>query len=122
MFALAIPVIGVLAAIAIPAYQDYTQRAHVSMALVDTLGASAGQLGGRAVAVEPLVADGGSTVRWVCGLAAYPADDGVEASTDAYPADYTTVDSNHLPSSCRNRPAACVSARSAARRNRSRGR
>lgn len=145
----AVPVLGIMAAIAIPAYQDYSSRAHVAQAMAETSplkiayaehvaesGAppdaaeqlnfapirgerarielaqglilisfdanAAGGLGGKQVALEPIIdAASGYEVRWLCGQQAPPAHSEWRRPAERSAADATTVRPALLPASCR---------------------
>jgi len=145
----ALPMLGILAAIAIPAYQDYTSRAHVAQAMAESSplkiayaehvadsgappdaaalagfapiqserariaferglllirfsDAAAGGLGGKQVALEPIIdAASGFEVRWLCGQQAPPAHSEWRRPAELGAADATTVRAAMLPASCR---------------------
>ena len=122
-----VAIIGILAAIAIPAYQDYTIRAQVTeglnlsgplkaaiaesyanngtCSLQRTNGAitiTYGNKANTAIAAKNLginpVPNANGDISWVCGFATYTAPTGAPAAPTAIT---TTLLAKHLPSSCR---------------------
>ncbi|EMT6812655.1 pilin, partial [Neisseria gonorrhoeae] len=82
-----IAIVGILAAVALPAYQDYTARAQVSEAI--------------------LLAEGqkSAVTEYYLNNGKWPADNGAaKAGTDAVTADTTgtKIETKHLPSTCRD--------------------
>lgn len=126
-----VAIIGILASIALPAYQDYTKRAHVSEGLSLASGAktavaeyystnaawpsnntdaglaSASDISGTAV-TEVAVSTGGvikakfnAKVEADKVLALKPTDNGGAIQWDCKPSAGTTVNAKYLPSKCR---------------------
>ncbi|ENX8734217.1 pilin, partial [Neisseria gonorrhoeae] len=81
-----IAIVGILAAVALPAYQDYTARAQVSEAI--------------------LLAEGqkSAVTEYYLNNGKWPADNAKDADDDAVTADGTgtKIDTKHLPSTCRD--------------------
>ncbi|EPI7255012.1 pilin [Neisseria gonorrhoeae] len=84
-----IAIVGILAAVALPAYQDYTARAQVSEAI--------------------LLAEGqkSAVTEYYLNNGEWPKDNGA-ANDDAVTAgkDTTNIDTKHLPSTCRDKSSA----------------
>ncbi|ENS5902386.1 pilin [Neisseria gonorrhoeae] len=86
-----IAIVGILAAVALPAYQDYTARAQVSEAI--------------------LLAEGqkSAVTEYYLNNGIWPENNG-DAGTDAVTADTTgkdkEIDTKHLPSTCRDKSSA----------------
>ncbi|EMU0979772.1 pilin [Neisseria gonorrhoeae] len=82
-----IAIVGILAAVALPAYQDYTARAQVSEAI--------------------LLAEGqkSAVTEYYLNNGIWPEDND-KAGTDAVTADTTgtKIETKHLPSTCRDLP------------------
>lgn len=126
-----VAIIGILASIALPAYQDYTKRAHVSEGLSlasgaktavaeyystnaawPTNNASAGlaapaDISGTAVTSVTVGTDGVVTALFNAkvedgkALALKPSDNGGAIQWSCKPAAGTTVNAKYLPSKCR---------------------
>ncbi|ENW5487671.1 pilin, partial [Neisseria gonorrhoeae] len=78
-----IAIVGILAAVALPAYQDYTARAQVSEAI--------------------LLAEGqkSAVTEYYLNNGKWPADNGAADGTDG--ANGTKIETKHLPSTCRDK-------------------
>ncbi|HFC1665890.1 TPA: pilin [Neisseria gonorrhoeae] len=81
-----IAIVGILAAVALPAYQDYTARAQVSEAI--------------------LLAEGqkSAVTEYYLNNGEWPKDNGNAGKDDVAKDGNNGIDTKHLPSTCRDEP------------------
>ncbi|CEZ98384.1 pilin [Neisseria gonorrhoeae] len=109
-----IAIVGILAAVALPAYQDYTARAQVSEAILLAEGQKSAvtatmassnvnkEIKDKRLSLWAKRQDG--SVKWFCGQ---PVKRGAGAGADAVTADKDKeIETKHLPSTCRDEPTA----------------